>query len=334
MPTDDLEAVFQEQLRSFFFSDAELEALHKEADRDLKDKEELLGVLEREHRKLRTEIDKLHDLYQSEVLDKKGFGDRYRPLATRRDQLQEEIPAAQAELDVLRINYLSRDEIVSEARDLYSRWSALPAEEKRRIVEAIVEKVVIGDRDVAFTLFLDTTPPAPSGGGNGDSGGGDLPPTTPQVPGGLLATRPHGRVAFFSNLRIRRECLKPEAVYRAPITLGQHLAARRRELNLLQRDAAEKVGVCESTFLHWEQDASTPPVTFLPRICAFLGYDPLPAALTMPERMKRFRERNGYTVKVAAEQFGIDPGTWSAWERGLVTPWARFRNELESLIGN
>jgi transcriptional regulator with XRE-family HTH domain len=144
----------------------------------------------------------------------------------------------------------------------------------------------------------------------------------------------HGRVAFFSNLRIRRECLKPEAIYRAPSTLGQHLAARRRELNLLQRDAAEQVGVCESTFLHWEQNATTPPVTFLPRICAFLGYDPLPAAVTTPERMKRYRERNGYTVKTAAEQLGIDPGTWSAWELGRVIPWPRFRAGLNALIDN
>jgi site-specific DNA recombinase len=232
MPTEDLEAIFHEQLRAFFFSDEELSAHLKESDRDLAERERLLAVLEAERKKLAMEIDKLHDLYQSGAIDKTGFGEKYRPLGHRRDQLDDEIPRAQAELDVLRIGHLSREEIVSEARDLYTRWPELPADEKRRIVEAITERIVVGDGDIQIDLFYDP----PSGGGSGSSGsghgGGDngasgdgTPPATPQTPG-RLATRPQGFIAATSWKRAGNEALRAarEMVMR-PVSSGSRSAS-------------------------------------------------------------------------------------------------------------
>jgi len=112
----------------------------------IRQKEERLSVLERERKKL-------------------GFGEKYHPLSERIKQLDDQIPALQAELDILKIAHLSQEEIITEARDLYSRWPTLPTEEKRRIVETITDRIVIGNVEVEINLFYmpSVVPPKPGG---------------------------------------------------------------------------------------------------------------------------------------------------------------------------
>ena len=153
IPIVDLDAVFHEQLRSFFFSPEELAAHLNQADAEILKRTDLLAVLERERSKLTSELEKLYDLYQAGMIDKQGFGAKYRPLTERAQQLDDEIPRNQAKLDVLKIAHLSQEEIVAEARDLFTRWPKLPVEERRRIVETITERITIGDDDIEIDLY-------------------------------------------------------------------------------------------------------------------------------------------------------------------------------------
>ena len=41
---------------------------------------------------------------------------------------------------------------VIEARTLYDRWPDLPTDDKRKIAESIIEKIVIGDGEIDITL--------------------------------------------------------------------------------------------------------------------------------------------------------------------------------------
>jgi len=159
IPVVDLNAIFHEQLRSFFFSPEEI-AKHLDAfGQTVGDKEEQLALLERERQRLANEVDKLYALYQSDAIDKRGFADKYQPLSARQQQLDDQLPELQAEIDFLKITQLSQGEIVSSARDLYSHWPELPEEEKRRIVEAITERVVIADGEIEIDLYY--APPIP-----------------------------------------------------------------------------------------------------------------------------------------------------------------------------
>jgi site-specific DNA recombinase len=167
IPKDDLEAVFIEQIKHFSVSSDEISAHLERANITIHTKAELLKVLEAERQKLNGEIDKLHDLYQSGMLDKHGFGAKYHPWADRIRQLDDEIPAAQAELDVMKISHLTEEEIILGAKDLYERWPKLPEEEKRSIVEAITEKIIIGKDEVDINLYY--APPAPPSGHSGGS---------------------------------------------------------------------------------------------------------------------------------------------------------------------
>ena len=152
IPVDDLEKVFHEQLKEFFFSPTEVVKYLDQADHRIKDKLKLLKALEKEHRKVQKEMDKVYRLYMDDQISSQGFGKQYKPLEEREKQLEEEIPRLEAEVDFLKIQFLSKDQILSEARDLYSRWPALAFDEKRKVVENITDKIIIGKDDVTIEL--------------------------------------------------------------------------------------------------------------------------------------------------------------------------------------
>jgi hypothetical protein len=79
------------------------------------------------------------------------------PALHRVKQLQTELPKLEAEFDYLKIHSVSADEVISEAGQLYTRWPQLPVEEKRSVVESILEKVTIGPGD-AIELSLSYLP--------------------------------------------------------------------------------------------------------------------------------------------------------------------------------
>ena len=97
-------------------------------------------------------MDKVYKLYLADGISIDGFKQTYGPLEERLKQLGDEHPRLQAEVDYLKIQQLSRDEVLTEAKDLYSRWQELTTEEKQRIVEAVVERIEIGNGDVAIEL--------------------------------------------------------------------------------------------------------------------------------------------------------------------------------------
>ena len=152
IPVADLEAVFHEQLKSLFFSPSEITAYLGKADEVLREKQKLLDALETEEQKVRREMDKLYSLYQADEISRDGFGNRYRPLEERLAQITDEKPHLQGEIDFLKVQYVSSDEIFTRARDVYSHWPELEQSEKRQIVEHITEKIVVGKDDIAINL--------------------------------------------------------------------------------------------------------------------------------------------------------------------------------------
>ncbi|MHB8147915.1 MAG: recombinase family protein [Vulcanimicrobiaceae bacterium] len=193
MPKDDLEAVFIEQIKHFSISPDEISAHLDRANSAIQSKAELLKILETENEKLAREIEKLHDLYQSGMIDKRGFGAKYHPSAARLQQLDDELPALQAELDVMKISQLSEEEIFLGAKSLYDRWPGLEDDEKRGIVEALVEKIIVGKDEVEINLYY--APQAPPSGHSDptkNNSGKTLPSNTSSVNRSKRATNAQG----------------------------------------------------------------------------------------------------------------------------------------------
>ena len=138
-------------------------------------------------------------------------------------------------------------------------------------------------------------------------------------------------VAFLPWVPVTLKTLKPKESDFEPTTLDEHLRKRRLELRLSQREAARRLGWSWRTFFNWENGKTKPAVEYIPAIIEFLGYDPYPPATNLSERLALVRRAMGWTIKEAARQLGIDPGTWSGWEN-VGIPWRRHRAIVEAFL--
>ncbi|MGO8677754.1 MAG: hypothetical protein ACLQVX_18005 [Limisphaerales bacterium] len=105
-----------------------------------------------ELQKVQQEIGRVYRLYQDSQPDSAGFGQFYRPLEERKKQIEADIPRLQAQINICEVNTLSAEEVVAEAQNLHRLWPKLEPDEKRKIVEAITEKIVVGKDEIDITL--------------------------------------------------------------------------------------------------------------------------------------------------------------------------------------
>ena len=118
-----------------------------------------------------------------------------------------------------------------------------------------------------------------------------------------------------------------------PISVGDHIRQTRLRLGLLQKEAAERLGVNSWTVLNWERGHTEPPMVSIPAILKFLGYDPFPQPRTLPQRLLAKRREMGWSIKEAAEFAGVDSGTWANWERGQTVLYRRHRALNAKMLG-
>ena len=101
-----------------------------------------------------------------------------------------------------------------------------------------------------------------------------------------------------------------------PKTFGERIWKRRRELGLTQKELAYKLGVSAWTVLNWETGKTAPIDSDMAGVIAFLGTDPLPVSPTLAGRLRALRRANCWSIRRAAQEVGVDPNTWSGWEKG------------------
>ena len=133
---------------------------------------------------------------------------------------------------------------------------------------------------------------------------------------------------------IRLKALKPKDTDFEPETLGEHIRKRRLELSLTQKQAAKRLRVNPWTVLNWEKGHTEAPIASMPAILRFLGYDPFPVPVTLPERMLAKRRARGWSIADAAKQLGVDEGTWGNWERTGHIKWNRYRLIVETFLAS
>ena len=149
---EDLEAIFIDEIKAVFGDHNRLAGHLLSAQRNLREKEELLVAQQSELQKVREEMAKTHRLYLDGHIPIEEFGSYHKPLSERLVQLQTGIPTLEGEVDFLRIQNLSAEEVQTEAQTLYSNWPHLPIENRRLVVEGIVEKIIVGIDDLEITF--------------------------------------------------------------------------------------------------------------------------------------------------------------------------------------
>lgn len=169
IPVNDLEAVYREQLHGFLLSSTQLAAHYEAASDAIAEREKLIASMTTELRKIEAEDERLYQLYLADGLSKEDFGRRHRPLSERRKQLEDELPRVQAQLDVIRVGMASHAETLDEAKDLWANWDKLTREDKRSVIEAITDRIIIGTEDVEIFLLHLPSGDGPSGPSGSDA---------------------------------------------------------------------------------------------------------------------------------------------------------------------
>ena len=134
----------------------------------------------------------------------------------------------------------------------------------------------------------------------------------------------------FCHSELRAARPKSERYPKELKSLGDHIRARRLDLKLLQKQVADQIGVHEITISTWECNATVPEVRYMPAIIQFLGYNPLPVANSLLERLATARRVLGLSQRKMAEQLDVDPATLLGWEAGRHHP---TKKSLEAIVG-
>ena len=85
---------------------------------------------------------------------------------------------------------------------------------------------------------------------------------------------------------------------------------------MLQREAAERMGIQRDTYTNWEKDKTRPVASQFRPVVEFLGYDPTPAPETLSERLKAKRRELGVTFAQVARYLEWDAGSLTRYLNG------------------
>lgn len=158
MPVADLERVFVEQLRAFLIDPSEVAAALSHNDEVLVYKRSLASTLTAERGRVERERDKVYRAFMDDHLDSETFGQLYQQHVTRLETISEELPRLKTEIDSLERSNDSAVEVVANAHSLYERWPKLTFEERREIVETLIDRIEIdGERINLHMAFLPPT---------------------------------------------------------------------------------------------------------------------------------------------------------------------------------
>jgi len=136
----------------------------------------------------------------------------------------------------------------------------------------------------------------------------------------------------FCHAELRTVKPKPECYPKEINTLGDHLRSHRLDLNLLQAQVAEQIGVDKTTVCNWESNASLPAIRYIPAVLRFLGYNPLPSGQTLIERLAATRKVLGLSQRELALANGVDEATWRGWEAGQHKPVGKNVELIERFL--
>ena len=148
----DLDDIYYSQLKSFLNLDTTLSDYMSQSNEVLREKENLIAHMQVDASKIRRRMDELVNMRIEGDLTKEAFRTHHKPLEEQLTQIQTQLPELEAEVDFLKIQHLSSDTILEDAKSLYAKWPNLPLEEKRAIAEVITEKITVGKTDVSLSL--------------------------------------------------------------------------------------------------------------------------------------------------------------------------------------
>ena len=162
IPMDILEECLLTELSSIGITEGSKAERAKETAGKVSDINSLIATHQTAIQSVERDTDVLIDLYGKGVLDAAGFEQRNEKHQTRRQELYEELPRLLARREALIAFLTQSEEAYKESYDILTRWPSLSRENKRLIIEAVLERVIIDEAAVEFVFRFDPPPRTPT----------------------------------------------------------------------------------------------------------------------------------------------------------------------------
>jgi len=149
---DDLDFIFKDELRVFLLTDTPISRYLETIDVQLQEKETLLLSVRDERQKMKKRMEEMVNMRVAGEWNRETFVEHFKPMEERMMQIDNQLPAVEAEIDFMKIQRRSADEVLYEAKDLHRRWDNMEFEDKRNVVEIITDVITVGKTEVSIEL--------------------------------------------------------------------------------------------------------------------------------------------------------------------------------------
>jgi len=144
---------FKEGLKCMVVTPEHLKGLQETDEHKMTEKENQMKVLKAELKTIEKKIDSILDLFNEGTLDKKTFSEKIKDLQDRKQQLENEIPRLEGEIDFIKTSELGKDFLLTKATTLYALWDTLNNDEKAKIARELLSKITITEKELIFEYF-------------------------------------------------------------------------------------------------------------------------------------------------------------------------------------
>lgn len=147
-----VEEIFTNELKNFIFSDTEIQK-HLDTEKGrIYELEKRLNTHQEKCTELNIKIQKVLDLFYAGEIEREAFKQYHEPLYEQLQQHKQSVTELSTTIDTLKMQTLSNDQVLHDARSLYDKWETFSVEDKKVIVDAITTSIVVGNEDIEINL--------------------------------------------------------------------------------------------------------------------------------------------------------------------------------------
>lgn len=148
----DLEGIFKEQLHSFSISDTSLETILEQNIDKQSEQRHLLRTTESEITTLEKKIQSLFTLHEEGQIPTASFREHFKEPSERLEVLKEQRDELKGVIEQATLQESTVTNVLEVMKNVYGNWDKLEREEKRRIVEAMTESIIIDEDSLEINL--------------------------------------------------------------------------------------------------------------------------------------------------------------------------------------
>jgi site-specific DNA recombinase len=149
----DLDKIFQSQLHSYTVSHTDIKTYEDNLTILINQKEKERVALLETKESLNKKIEKLLHLHLEGQIPTKSFKSYHDEPSEQLQQVKQSILDIESEKVLLEKQKNSTREIISEATNLYESWDTLERDQKRQVIETVVNRITVGHQDISIDLY-------------------------------------------------------------------------------------------------------------------------------------------------------------------------------------